>query len=310
MITSFSRKRNILGIIYGLIAGLSFSLAAWGMDVFILLRHSVSLPFVRFVPGLVISVPAAVLVGYLTARFEKGWLSMFLWVALAVLFTELVIIIPVKVAPWLTSKLLPEFIPVIRFSELANLGHYWFYGIFAIGFSCILCGILENLFIDQSLASSSSTGAVVPYILCLLIMTGAGFSGDLLMTSHYREPVVTIDVLLENGARYYNEEIEKTEARKMRLSIVDPLGELVLQPYTLTLVSTDSSLGLMKVLVDFDGKYALCHIVYSQPTFCEITHLRSFRTEKFALGVFKIDSFDFNKNDIIKAAIYPTQTTY
>ncbi|MDD4042853.1 MAG: hypothetical protein PHR54_05090 [Anaerolineaceae bacterium] len=305
MISSYSRKRTKLGAFYGLIAGLFFTLAAWGMDAFLLLRHNSSLPFLKFFPALLICVPAAVIAGYMTARFEKGWVSLLLWVGLSILFTYLVINIPIKIAPWLTTRLLPEFTTLMRFEDLTSLGHYWFYGVFAIGFTCILCGILENLLIDQSLASSGAFGAIVPFIVCLAIMTGAGFSGDLLMTSKFREPLVTIDTLLENGATYYNQEVEKTEARKMHLSIVNPLDELVLQPHTLTLVSTDNYLGLMKVLVDFEGKYALCHIAYSQPTFCELTHLRINRTEQFAYGLGSKHRVDFFKSDIIEFNNFP-----
>ncbi len=310
MVSSFSRKRTNLGVVYGLIAGLFFTLAAWGMDAIILIRSNVSLPFLKFLPALLICVPTALLAGYLTAKFENGLLSLVLWAGLAVLFTYLVINIPIKLAPWLTTKLIPEFIPVISFEELTNIGHYWFVGILAIGFTCVLCGILENLLIDQRLASSSSVGALIPFIICIVIMTGAGFSGDLLMTNHFREPLVTIDELLQNGATYYDQEVDKLEARKMQLSILRPLDDLVLKPHTLTLVSADNYLGLMKVLVDFDGKYALCHIVYSQPTFCEITHLRFNRMEQFALdqqkkSLQKNQRIDLFNNDIIRPTIIP-----
>jgi hypothetical protein len=299
MSRSFSRKRTNLGVVYGLLAGLFFTLAAWGMDAIILMRSNVTLPFLKFLPALLICVPSGLLAGFLTAKFENGLVSLVLWAGLAVLFTYTVINIPIKLAPWLTSKLMPEFIPVLKFEELTNIGHYWFYGIFAIGFTCILCGILENLFIDQSLASSSSIGALIPFFICITVMSGAGFSGDLLMTNHFREPLVLIDTLLQDGATYYNQEVDKVEARKMRLSVVRPLDDLVLKPHSLTLVSTDNYLGLMKVLVDFDGKYALCHVVYSQPAFCEITHLRLNRTEQFTFGPNKKDRVDFFKNDII-----------
>ena len=299
MAGNFSRRRTKLGIVYGLLAGLFFTLAAWGMDATILVRYNYSLPFVKILPALLICVPLATLAGYLTAKFENGLLSLVLWGGLSVLFTYLVINIPIKLVPLLTAKLLPEFIPVIKFDELTNIGHFWFYGIFAIGFSCVLCGIMENLLIDQSLASSSVIGALTPFIICMAIMTGAGFSGDLLMSNKFREPIVTIDTLLENGATYYNQEVDKLEARKMHLSIVRPLDDLVLQPHSLTLVSADNYLGLMKVLVDFNGRYALCHLVYSQPTFCEITHLKFNRNEQFAHVSHKSNRIDFYKNDII-----------
>ncbi len=122
----FSRKRTNLGLLYGLLAGIFFTLEAWGMDAVILLRHDVTLPFLKFLPALLICVPTALLAGFLTAKYENGLLSFLLWAGLAVLYTYTVINIPIKLAPWLTSKLLPEFIPVLKFQELTNIGHYCF----------------------------------------------------------------------------------------------------------------------------------------------------------------------------------------
>jgi hypothetical protein len=304
MNSSFSRKRTNLGVLYGLLAGIFFSLAAWGMDAGILMRHNVTLPFLKLLPALLICVPAAIIAGFVTAKYEHGLLSFAVWAALAVLYTFTVINIPIRLAPWLTSKILPEFIPVIKFQELTNIGHYWFYGIFAIGFTCILCGILENILIDQSFAASGPLGAMIPFVICMAIMTGAGFSGDLLMTNHFREPMVMIDTLLQNGATYYNQEVDKLEARKMHLSIVRPLNDLVLQQRSLTLVDVDGYLSVMKVLVDFNGESALCHTVYSQPTFCEIIKPKFNGDQDNALGVKQNSRIDIYNNDIINLRIF------
>ncbi|MCK9245522.1 MAG: hypothetical protein M0P11_01035 [Anaerolineaceae bacterium] len=270
MFGSVSRKRISLGLQYGFIAGLFFTLAAWGMDAWLLNRHNLSLPFVKFIPALLVCLPASVLAGYLTARFESGVVTLLLWLGLAVLFTYMTLLLPLKFVPWAIGKIEPDYIPLIKIEALNNIGHYWFFGIFAIGCGCVLCGILENLLIDQSLASSSLVGGWMPMFVCLAIMVGTGLSADMLVTSHFREPVAVIDTLLKNGATYYNQEVDKLEARKMHLTVVRPLEDLVLEPYKLTLIASDNYLGVMKVVVEFDTQEALCHVVYSQPTFCEI----------------------------------------
>lgn len=306
MVSVFSRKRNKLGVRYGFIAGLFFTLAAWGFDAMILTRYHVSLPFLKFLPALLICVPLATLVGFLTAKFENGLFSLVIWTALAIFLTYAVINMQIRFSPWLISKIRPEYVPVLKFEEVTNIGPYWFYGFFAIGLACILCGILENLLIDQSLASPSTLGSLLSSIVCMVIMTIAGFSGDLLMTKQFREPLVTIDTVLQNGAIYYNQEVDKLEAREMRLSIVRPLGDLVLKPHSLTLVSTDSYLGLMKVLVDFGDEWALCHVVYSQPTFCEIIEPKFRVDEYYVLGSKEVSRVDINNNDIIGIRIFPS----
>jgi len=130
MISEFSRKRNKLGVLYGLTAGLFFTLAAWGMDALILSRYNGSLPLLKFLPALLICLPTAVLAGYLTAKFENGLLSLLLWTGLAVLFTYTVINLPTKFSPWLFNKIKPDYAAIIKFDELEAVGLYWFYGIF------------------------------------------------------------------------------------------------------------------------------------------------------------------------------------
>lgn len=309
MVNEFSRKRVKLGVLYGFTAGLFFTLAAWGMDAIILSRYHASLPFLKLLPTLLICLPAAILAGYLTAKFENGLLSFILWTGLAILFTFLVINIPTKILPWLFNRIKPEYATLFKFDDINDVGLYWFYGVFAIGLTCILCGIMENLLIDQSLASSSTLGILIPLLICPIFMTGAGVSGDLLMTNHYREPLVTMETLLQNGANYYGQEVDPLEARKMRLSVIKSLDDLVLVPHKLTVVSSDGYMGMMQVLVDFGEEWALCHVVYSQPTFCEIISPKYKADKYYAHGVEKSTRIEIYNNDIILGSNFPETLT-
>ena len=299
MVSEFSRKRSNLSIRYGLFAGLFFSLAAWGMDALILARYHALLPFHKFLPALIICVTASMLAGYLTAKIESGMIGLIIWGGLAVLFTFLVINLPLKFSPWFLNRVHPEVSSILNFEELIGLGGYWFYCLFPIGIACLLCGLLENVLIDQSLASSSTIGNLLPLIVCIAIMTASGMSGDSLMTRQFREPIVIIDTLMQNGADYYNQEVDKFEAREMHLSIVRPLDDLVLQQRSLTLVDVDAYLSVMKALVDFNGEWAVCHLVYLQPTFCEIIKPKFSADQYYAREVKQITKIDIYNNDII-----------
>ena len=269
MNSGFSRKRTNLGARYGLIAGLFFTLAAWGVDALVLSRSHAALPLLKFVPALVVCIPAAVLAGYLTAKFEKALLGLLFWGGLAVLFTYLVINLPQKFTAWYLHRLGTE--PVrCQFEPLIGLGGYWFYCLFAIGITCLLCGFLENVLIDQGLSSSSEIGPLMPSLICALIMLGSGVCGDLLMTRDFRRPVVELDKVLNNAAVYYDQDVDDATRRALRLGSVDALGDLALEPHSLILVATDRYLTLSKVMVKFENGVALCQTVLSQPTFCKI----------------------------------------
>ena len=309
MVDEFSRKRSNLGVRYGLIAGLFFTLAAWGLDAIILTRYHASLPFLKFLPALLICVPTAILAGYLTARFESSIVGLVMWGGLAVLYTFLVINLPLKFYPWFLGKIHPDFSPIIYFEELIGLGGYWFYCLFAIGITCLLCGFLENVLLDQGLASSSLLGPQMPFVFCALIMMLSGLFGDILLTRDFREPIVAYDILLNNAATYHNQEVDATTKRNLRLGTVEPLGELVLQPHTLTLVEVDRYLTLTKILVEFDDQTALCQAIQSKPTFCRIIDLTQQSSGKFRFERVKNSGVDSAIDVIIGFSIFPAPLT-
>lgn len=274
MLNNYNRKRIDLGLRFGLVAGIVFSLAAWGIDTVILVSHHSAMPFLKFIAGFIVCVPAATLSGYLTARQGKGYLGLLFWGGLAVLLSFMVVTLPTKFYPWFLQTFRPELSSFVRFEELVSSGTNWFYCLFAIGLTCLLCGLLENLLIEQALASSSGLGPLMPLVICALVMLLAGIFGDLLVTSDFRKPIVSVDTLLENSALYYDKEVDFRTARELHLDAAKPLGELVLGAHRLTLVEVDRYLTLMKVLVEFEGQTALCQSINSLPTFCSMTSFK------------------------------------
>jgi len=309
MVSEFSRKRSNLGVRYGLIAGLFFTLAAWGLDAIVLTRYHATLPFLKFVPALIICIPAAMLAGYLTAKAESGMLGLVIWGGLAVLYTFLVINLPTKFAPWFLSKIHPELSPILHFEDLIGLWGYWFYCLFAIGITCLLCGLLENVMLDQGLASSSLLGAQMPFVFCALIMLLSGLFGDILLTRDFRKPVVAYDQLFNNAAIYHGQNVDDQTKRILRLGTVDVLGDLVLQPHTLTLVEIDRYLSLTKLLVEFDDQPAICQAVQSNPTFCKLIELSPQSNKPYHFERQKFSGVDSANDDIIGFSIFPAPLT-
>ena len=279
MVGEFSHKRSNLGIRYGIVAGVAFTMASWGLDALVLAYHHASLPLMKLIPAFLICVPTAMLAGYLTAKFESGMLGMVIWGGLAVLYSFLVINLPLKFSPWYLNNFRPEINSLVHFEELIGTGGYWFYCLFAIGITCLLCGFLENVLLDQGLASSSILGSQMPAVICALIMLLCGLFGDLILIRDFRKPIVEYDNLLKNAAIYYDQEVDKQTKSELRLGTADVLGDLVLLPYKLTLVETDQYLTLTKILIEFDGKAALCQAVQSKPTFCKLIDVSSQGTQ-------------------------------
>ena len=309
MVSEFSRKRSNLGVRYGFIAGFFFTLAAWGLDAIVLTRYHAALPFLKFLPALLICVPTAMLAGYLTAKIESGMLGLVIWGGLAVLYTYLIINLPTKFYPWYLLKFRPEVTTMVHFEELIGLGGYWFYCLFAIGITCLLCGFLENVLLDQGLASSSLLGPQMPFVICALIMLLSGLFGDILMIRDFRKPIVAYDQLLKTAASYYGQEVDAATKRNLRLGTVDILGDLVLQPHTLTLVEIDRYLSLTKLLVEFDDQPAICQAVQSNPTFCKLIELSPQSNKPYHFERQKFSGVDSANDDIIGFSIFPAPLT-
>ena len=309
MVGEFSRKRSNLGVRYGFIAGFFFTLAAWGLDAIVLTRYHAALPFLKFLPALLICVPTAMLAGYLTAKIESGMLGLVIWGGMAVLYTYIIINLPTRFYPWYLLKFRPEVTTMVYFEELIGLGGYWFYCLFAIGITCLLCGFLENVLLDQGLASSSLLGPQMPFVICALIMLLSGLFGDILMIRDFRKPIVAYDQLLKTAASYYGQEVDAATKRNLRLGTVDILGDLVLQPHALTLVEVDRYLTLTKVLIEFDGQTALCQAIQSEPTFCRMINLTQQSSEPYHIEREKIAGVDSANDDIIGFSIFPAPLT-
>ncbi len=63
--------RRKAGLRFGLIAGASFALGAWGIDAAGLLQSHALIPWLKLVLGLVVALPVGSLAGWLAVRLGK-----------------------------------------------------------------------------------------------------------------------------------------------------------------------------------------------------------------------------------------------
>ncbi|MFZ3071369.1 MAG: hypothetical protein WA110_09660 [Anaerolineaceae bacterium] len=272
MTAQFNRKQQRLGLIYGLVAGVVFAFTAWGIDAIKLSNAHIAYPFMKFLPGLIICVLTGCLVGWASIRIGKTWVALLLWLLFAVLLVWLMIYLPIKGNAALIKQFQPNLSGFIEYPMVANVEQFRIIGMIALGLPCLLCGFFESHLVDQALASSSSMGTITMILVCALLMSGAGFGADDLINKHFREPVQVLDQLFEFALKNDGKEVEKTIARRMHLSVVEDLADLLHNPRQLTLIAYDSMLGQVDILVNFGGSWVRCTAIYSQPTRCDPVH--------------------------------------
>lgn len=270
MAAPFVRKKQLTGLFYGLVAGAVFSLTAWGMDAVKLAGANMAFPFMKFIPALIVCALAGGLAGWLSIRVGHWLVSIILWLLFALLVVWLVLWLPIEGSAELLRFLSPNLTHWIEYVSIDGLMQFRVVGLIVIGIPCLLCGVVENNLVEQALAAQGVGGWIAMLLVAALLLGAAGFAADELLNRHFREPAQALDDLFEFAAEHQGKEVEKTLARRMRLSVAKPLGDLVKNPRRMTLVAYDSTLGQMDFLVDFRGTWARCKVIYSQPTQCDI----------------------------------------
>lgn len=264
-----SRQKQIAGLLYGLAGGLSFAVFAWGIDGLLLAGAHGAFPWVKFIPGLVICLVSSGLVGWLTIKIQHTLLDILIWVALAFLYSQMIIWLPIRVAPELIkifNSSLGEYLKYPFYSDLYQ--NLWF-GFAIIAVVAIINGLLERILVEQALFTSSKYAIIVPMIVCALSFGLAGNTGDSLLNRNLREPVRIVDELIQFAQDNYDKEIPGDVARSMHMGALTTVKEYVVRDRKLVLSNFDQYIGQVDVLVDFEGKWVKCTTIYNQVTNCK-----------------------------------------
>jgi len=269
MDVTFSKKRQIRGLLFGVIAGLTFAVTAWGVDAWLLARSQAAYPLVKFLPGLIACILAGGLVGWATIRLERVTISLTLWAGLAVFYTWLVIWLPIKGMWLMEQRLQPTLRDLLYYPGIENQYQFAIVSVIVLGFVCIFCGLMEVHLIDQSMLSSGTLPLISPVLISLVLFGIAGTSSDYLINTHFRGPIQAMDDLITFAMENQGKEVSPIVARQKRLSVVKDLDGIMESPRKLTLIAYDRTLGQLDVLVDFDGKWVRCSVIYDQPTMCK-----------------------------------------
>lgn len=268
MNTEFYSRKQYLGLIYGLVSGFAFAFFAWGVDAWLLFQAHTAYWWIKFVPGMLISLAASGLVGWYTVNTGSHWMALLLWGGLAFFLSRVLIWLPLTATPSMLESLDPSLASFLHYTELANLGQFRVVSFFIIGLAAVICGLLEINLVDQTLLSPYGSASVTMLVVCLVLFGLAGSASDYLVNSNFREPVQVVDSMIQFAADNEGVEIPAATARKLHLSSVRNITDLLHKPRRLVLAAFDPQLGLMEILVNFDGSLVKCTTIYAQPSDC------------------------------------------
>jgi hypothetical protein len=264
------RKKLKLGFLYGLFAGLAFSIFTWGVDAWLLARAHATYPWVKFLPGLLVCILAGGITGWLTIRIDKHAIALLLWSILAFVYSWLAIWLPFTSAPSFIERLDPALVQYFHFSQVKDISQILWVSLVTIGLAAVLAGLLEINLVQQASISSNAASTVGAFLVATILFTSVGSATDQMINSNLREPIQVLDKLFNFAMENAGVEVPRQTARRMHLSAVSQLDEVIDKQRSLTLAGFDENIGIVDVLVDFEGSIVKCQVIYTQPTDCII----------------------------------------
>lgn len=270
MASQFNKKKQYFGFIYGLIAGSIFALAAWGIDSVLLANSHVADPWIKILPGLAVSTLVGGVIGWAKIKISNGFIGILFWVAFGLFLVWLIIWLPFYGAPAILKLVHPIFVDWINYPEVTNQDQFFAIGLVIIIIPVILCGLMENNLVESMIISSHRGAIFLIILVCGFLMGIAGSAGDELTNKHFREPIRALDELFQFAIKNQGQEIDQVLANRMRMKSVEEIEEILARHRKLTLIAFDEEMAQMDFMVNFEGIYAKCTTIYSQPIQCKL----------------------------------------
>ena len=268
-----SRKKQIAGFLYGLAAGLAFAIFAWWIDALLLARAHGAFAWVKFLPGIFICAVSGGVVGWLSMLVQKVWFTMLIWLAQALFYSHLILWLPLKLAPPLIKIFNPALGEYLKYPYYPELQQNLWIGFVFIAAVSIVCALLEGILIEQALFTSGKFSLIVPLVVAAMAFALVGKTSDTLLNKHLRDPILSVDKVIEVTLEYEGKEVPSEVARKMRLFALSQVTKAVTSQRKLILSNFDEMMGQVDVLVDFEGQWVKCPVIWNQVSSCSLVNV-------------------------------------
>jgi len=257
------------GVAYGMMVGLSFAAATWGIDGFLLSQAHAFYPWLKFIIGAVICMTVGGIAGWLVARSEKGVLALLIYLVVGLVFSWLIVALPFRIFPAVLQWLDPETGNLLNYTFYEGFGSRFVIAIAWVSLFVALVGVLQLPLTEPAAFSTSLFGKVAPLLVCTVIMFINGVIVDTLNNEPLRTAVLHLENTIQFAVEHQGEEVDRATARTMRMSSLRAVQPVISQPRKLIVGSYDQFLDQIHVLVRFGNTWVDCVVVYNQPSFCE-----------------------------------------
>lgn len=262
------KRKQAFGLSYGIVAGLAFSLALWGVDSLRLSQAFAYYPWTKFFAGLPLAVLICGVAGWLTARLERPLVGVALWIAAAGALAWLTIIVPIVFSPAIMKALNPELANLLQYtvydnaSEKAGVGFAW------IAIASFIIAAIQVPMVEQAAFSTSIFGKITPHIICAFLMLVSGWVADTLNNQLLRDPLISMNETIQFFLDHQGKSVDPKAAREAHAASLRSVQDSIHPNRRLVVSRFDPLLEHVFILINFDGDWVECGTIVNTPLNC------------------------------------------
>jgi hypothetical protein len=263
------RAKQRYGLLFGVLAGVAFTLTTWGTDGFDLAGSHGLWPWIKLGMGGTACIILGGLVNWLAIKISRWPVTLLLWALTGYAFGWLAGRVPFQGVTFLVNRLNPELARLIDYPYGEGMqARLVVTLVVTVGLS-VLASVFVGYLVEQSSAASSLFGRLMPIVAWMVMFGLAGSAADSMFNQPLRAPVMVMDDLVQFALDNENIPPGNKAALDAHLGAVGSIRPLLHRPRRLFLGSYDDLISMVQVLIDFDGTWVRCYVVHEQPGYCE-----------------------------------------
>ena len=262
------KRKQAFGLSYGIVAGLAFSFALWGLDGLRLSQAFAYYPWTKFFAGMPLAVLICGLVGWLTARLERPLIGILLWVVAAGTLAWLTVIVPIVFSPAIMKALNPDLANLLQYTiydnstEIAAVAFVW------IAIASFIIAVIQVPMVEQAAFSTSIFGKIAPHIICAFLMLVSGSVADNLNNQFLRDPLLSMNDTIQFALDHQGKIVDSKAARDAHIASLRPVQDSLQAKRRLVVSRFDPLLEHVFILINFNGGWVECGTIFNTPLNC------------------------------------------
>lgn len=262
------KTRQLLGLSYGLIAALAFTLTAWGIDAYQLARASADLFWLKLALGGLAAVLLGGLAGWLGEQIDNGLVTFVFWLVVSFLLARLASQLPFEITSRAVGVLHPSLAGLDIYPHPSNVDRSMVIVYIVLLLTGGLVGALQSILVDSAVGSATNFTRWITLAACVPFFLLAGTAVDNINNS-LRLPLIATHDILEFAKANQGKPVDNKLAAATGLRAFESLQSMLDRPYHLVLGTYEPEyLDSFTIYIDFNGEWAVCSALVSRVSNC------------------------------------------